>query len=1294
MRKVLLGIGAFFISIGVIYGNDYATKKRALAPENESKSILTAHNDYIGIQLNSSNGKFNMGTYPEGKTLIYDYNGTFSDPWSSWTVFKVDGELYTNHFDHSGIPDGYISPSRLFSKISHSGDSSYFEGAWTIEGVDITQIVMPVYLKYASGTEGTALIKYEIANNDDAYHTVGILLELDTKIGMNDAAPLATIYGYSDVEKDFVAPNIPAFWFAYEDDVPPASGDLIAMGILDAYEATPPDRFAIGQWKADSWGIGFYNVAWQYTIQDRQYEDSAVLLWWYPVDLAPGETTYVATYYGLGRATANPNLTLTVPPEVGISACDYVDFNTHVIVSNRGPGELDSVRVIITLPTGLQLAPGEQDTIFLSPSSVPAGGSRTVFWQVEANGADTGWMPVQVTMLSTTDSSSIVDSIYVPPILGRPAATIIYPEFDSARTSCDDLPVKILIDHIAPLNTSSIHFAIDGGISYFLSDPELTLVHDTLIFTPSTPCSEGAWVSYGLMNVADTQGCALGAPVINHFFVDTTPPAASNEYPADDAIISTVSSLPHFTVQINDDSDVDPDSILLEVNGTVYDVDGTILTWDGLTLEFKPRRAGLKPADGDTFTVSLLSAADAGFDYCSPNKLFTPYSWEFYNVILDLSIPDTFGYIGDTIIIPVIVKDELEPYDITSLSFSVVVDPRVIVPIGIKKDGSIIATWSAVTCSLADDEIYVDGNGSALSGSGALVFIKFYVNDEAIPGDFSSLNIMNGRFNDGDMTVADSLGTFRILWTFTEWAQNLLVKSTFLAESTSLTFGVSDAADSFYNAGLDSPYVVFPKLTAYFQTNDTISGVDKLSKDFRNTDTRHIMWKLHVDVAFPSTKWFIKWNSSAVPEGIFLIHLPSGESKDMKELDSLEFAGTETLKIEYSKPDMRRIDYTLSSGWNLISFSHLPVGLHTFRELFPGIISHGIWYNPETRAYQYENSPAPGKGYWIFVPRRMKMPVVGPPVRDFYRRIYTGWNLIGPPYSPIGTTASADLSAPDLVFSTLVYYEPSSGYVTSPDEMMNDHGYWCLGLDTGIYEPLLSAPKMSMGDPGDTLLGMAEVSFKILHTDGVVRELTAGLYYDSEDGYDRYDKLVPPPPPEGKCYSAFTEPTELGDLRMWYDVKKLGQRVEWAFALEDATELFAITPNLPPDYDYYFQIGADEFEADQMNILLMDDSMGRLMIYKTASAEKLLMTSNSPNPFVVSTVINYYLPEDSDVKITLWNISGKMINTLVDDKFQGGEHSLEWTGNDSDGNLVPPGIYFYQLETDDETITSKMLFIK
>jgi hypothetical protein len=83
------------------------------------------------------------------------------------------------------------------------------------------------------------------------------------------------------------------------------------------------------------------------------------------------------------------------------------------------------------------------------------------------------------------------------------------------------------------------------------------------------------------------------------------------------------------------------------------------------------------------------------------------------------------------------------------------------------------------------------------------------------------------------------------------------------------------------------------------------------------------------------------------------------------------------------------------------------------------------------------------------------------------------------------------------------------------------------------------------------------------------------------------------------------------------------------------------------------------------------------------------LSSNYPNPFNVSTVIEYQLPEASEVKLEVYNLLGEIVATLVHEEQQAGYKSISW-----DASEVSSGLYFYKLSTGDFTKARRMMLVK
>jgi hypothetical protein len=86
---------------------------------------------------------------------------------------------------------------------------------------------------------------------------------------------------------------------------------------------------------------------------------------------------------------------------------------------------------------------------------------------------------------------------------------------------------------------------------------------------------------------------------------------------------------------------------------------------------------------------------------------------------------------------------------------------------------------------------------------------------------------------------------------------------------------------------------------------------------------------------------------------------------------------------------------------------------------------------------------------------------------------------------------------------------------------------------------------------------------------------------------------------------------------------------------------------------------------------------------------KFKLFQNYPNPFNPATNIKFNIAKSSYVKILVYDIIGRVIQTLVDKRLQAGTYEASF-----DGSSLTSGVYFYKLITDDFSETKKMVLIK
>ena len=117
-------------------------------------------------------------------------------------------------------------------------------------------------------------------------------------------------------------------------------------------------------------------------------------------------------------------------------------------------------------------------------------------------------------------------------------------------------------------------------------------------------------------------------------------------------------------------------------------------------------------------------------------------------------------------------------------------------------------------------------------------------------------------------------------------------------------------------------------------------------------------------------------------------------------------------------------------------------------------------------------------------------------------------------------------------------------------------------------------------------------------------------------------------------------------------------------------------------------------------VLYMDMSSCGVLYRTPMSIEEIELPTtyelvqNHPNPFNPVTTINFSIPEQSMVTMKIFDLSGRLVETLINNQMSVGHHSVNWDGKDSYGNEVSAGIYIYTLEGNNIYMSRKMILMK
>jgi len=88
------------------------------------------------------------------------------------------------------------------------------------------------------------------------------------------------------------------------------------------------------------------------------------------------------------------------------------------------------------------------------------------------------------------------------------------------------------------------------------------------------------------------------------------------------------------------------------------------------------------------------------------------------------------------------------------------------------------------------------------------------------------------------------------------------------------------------------------------------------------------------------------------------------------------------------------------------------------------------------------------------------------------------------------------------------------------------------------------------------------------------------------------------------------------------------------------------------------------------------------------------LSQNYPNPFNPSTTIKYGVSEPTKVRLSIYNIEGQLVATLVNETQEAGFYSVNWNGRNDFGQQLASGMYIYRIDAGNFVATKKLMLMK
>ena len=237
----------------------------------------------VSVENHRGIGSFSVGGLYDGSWEKLTFN--YPRPWAgTFMTVSVDGKYYTTS---DLTADGVLMDQYNILRPEVEGQS--VTSRWALpEGI--------LVLERWGLAENKTIVEIRIANNGNATRKVGIRLQIDTLLGVNDGAPIYVPgSGLLTTEKEYSGSSLNfEYWKAYNR---PEEPTIVATGFMDSKDKmSNPSKFVVADWKHSK------NSAWDYRTDERRsiLGDSAVLLYYDLGHISAGEEKAVIMGYGSG----------------------------------------------------------------------------------------------------------------------------------------------------------------------------------------------------------------------------------------------------------------------------------------------------------------------------------------------------------------------------------------------------------------------------------------------------------------------------------------------------------------------------------------------------------------------------------------------------------------------------------------------------------------------------------------------------------------------------------------------------------------------------------------------------------------------------------------------------------------------------------------------------------------------------------------------------------------------------------------------------------------------------------
>ncbi|MBD3340004.1 MAG: T9SS type A sorting domain-containing protein [Candidatus Lokiarchaeota archaeon] len=616
---------------------------------------------------------------------------------------------------------------------------------------------------------------------------------------------------------------------------------------------------------------------------------------------------------------------------------------------------------------------------------------------------------------------------------------------------------------------------------------------------------------------------------------------------------------------------------------------------------------------------------------------------------VNVFIPDTAAASGDTITVPVIVSD-VSRKNILSAAIFAETNSNILIPLEASTIGSIAETWGEPTTNISDGRISLAMAGtSPLIGSGPLAYINYIVNPSAVVNDTTTIHIENVIFNEGEPDAITNDGIFRVIGTGVPIIP-IAPDTVFISDEFWIDISIGSSTHP---------------------VNDL--KIVSFELEYTNTDiVDYVSYEIGSFLSGAQANVIPDDQNGTISASVYRF---SGGNSGNGTLLRLKF------KVSDSFIDSKNVSFNFSALQAHNSNGN-EIGLLPERSNIAVLGGIPVWpgdANNDSQVSIFDINQIVAVHWNKTGPKRVDASI------EWKAQLCLPWDPFEATYSDCNGNGNIDIfDINSVVINFGKTHESSKTILTS--------------AKIELYKSSVAPPIFLEPRDYDDITDCFWLDVKIGTVDLPINDLKVASF---ELNYSNCDEI------KYKSYELGNFPAEAQATVVADDTtRKLSASIYRINGGDNGSgTLISLKFNSekgnPVDFAFNGVL-ANNSDGDEIVLTPMDTTIVTSIpaIAGNNVPDKYYLFQNYPNPFNPETIIHYQVPSEAKITLRVFNLNGQLVKTLLSEIHKIGDYSKTWDGKDESGNILPSGVYFYQLKAQAENTgenfmeTRKMVLVR